>query len=77
MTELEDEVIECNNKKFSLKRCLGDEAWSLYCTASEKVKELVKLKVFLDLSELEIGLAKIDKIMGNFEENLKEVQEQK
>jgi len=58
---MEDELIEVNNTKFSLRKILEDDGWELYCKASEKVKAITKLKVRMDLSAMEIGFARLDK----------------
>ena len=58
-----DEIIECNKQNFSLRKILGEEGWKIYSNSkSDKVKELVRLKVFMDLSAMELGFARIKKL---------------
>jgi len=62
--EDDDEIIEVNNIKFSLRKILEEKGWAIYCQASEKVKALARLQVRMDLSAMEIGFARLDKLMG-------------
>ena len=59
---MDDELIEVNNTNFSLRKILEEGGWKIYCQASEKVKSLIKLKVRMDLSAMEIGFARLNKM---------------
>jgi len=59
----DDEIIEVNETKYSLRKILEEDGWEKYCKASEKVQAFVRLKVRLDLGAMEIGFARIDEMM--------------
>jgi len=61
---MDDEIIEVNNKNFSLRKILEEDGWKIYCKASDKVKRIARLRVRLDLSAMEIGFAKLDKMFN-------------
>ena len=65
---MKDEIIEVNNKNFSLRKILEEDGWKMYCNASEKVKQITRLKVRIDLSALEIGFSRLDKMFKEHEE---------
>ena len=62
---MEDEIIDVNGTSYSLKKTLGEECWRVYCGVSEKVKSLVRLKVRMDLSAMEIGFARLNEMFKN------------
>ena len=49
----EDEIIEIKNNNYSLRRILGDVGYQKYMNANDKVRSAVKLKVTLDLIQIE------------------------
>lgn len=57
---MDDELIKVNNTNFSLRKILEEDGWNIYCKASEKVKDLTKLMVKMDLSAMELGFARLD-----------------
>jgi hypothetical protein len=59
---MEDETIEVNGTSYSLRKILEEDGWKTYCKASEKVKSIARLKVRMDLSDMEIGFVKLDKM---------------
>ena len=61
---MDDELIEVNNTNFSLRKILEEDGWKIYCKASEKVKSIARLKVRMDLSAMEIGFARLDKMFN-------------
>lgn len=71
---MDDEIIKVNNINFSLRKILEEDGWKIYCKASEKVKSIARLKVRMDLSAMEIGFARLDK-MFNESKPLSEQQE--
>lgn len=65
---MDDEIIKVNKIDFSMRKILEEDGWNTYCKASEKVKSIVRLKVRMDLSAMEIGLARLDKMFKESKE---------
>ncbi len=61
---MEDEIIRVNEQNFSLRKILEEKGWEIYTKSSEKVKELARLQVKIDLSAMEMGLARLDKLLN-------------
>lgn len=57
---MDDEIIEVNNTNYSLRKILEEDGWVLYCKASDRVKDITRLKIRMDLSAMEIGFARLD-----------------
>lgn len=60
--KMQDKTIEVNGTSYSLRKILEEDGWRIYCKASEKVKSIARLKVRMDLSAMEIGFARLDKM---------------
>ena len=59
---MEDEIMMVNNINFSLRKILKEKGWKTYCKTSEKVRELARLKIRMDLSAMEIEFEKIRRL---------------
>lgn len=59
MIEDEDEIITVNNVNYSLRKILGS-GFNTYAKADDKLKRLVKLKVTLDLMQIENTFTRIN-----------------
>jgi len=64
---MEDVIIRVNKTNFSLRKILKESGWKAYCNSSEKVRDLARLKVRIDLAAMEIGFAKLDKMFAESE----------
>jgi hypothetical protein len=42
---LKDEIIKIGDTKYSLKNCLGFDAWEIYCKTTPKVQALTKIVI--------------------------------
>jgi hypothetical protein len=62
--KMEDETIKVGETSYSLRKILEEDGWKIYSKASEKVRRIVRLKVRLDLSAMQISFAKLDKLMN-------------
>lgn len=58
----DDEIITVNNTPYSMRKILGEDAWQKYLTMSDKAKQAARLIIRIDLSRMEIGFAKLDKM---------------
>lgn len=61
---MDDEIIEVNKNNFSLRKILEEDGWKIYCKASEKVKSITRLMVRMDLSAMEIGFARLNRMFN-------------
>ncbi len=61
---MQDEIIEVNGTNYSLRKIIEEDGWKTYLKTSDKVRELVRLKVRLDLSAMEIGFARLNKMFN-------------
>jgi len=62
---MEDEIINVNKQDFSIRKILGEDGWQTYQKASDKVKSIVRIKIRLDLSAMEIGFVKLNALTSN------------
>ena len=60
---INDKIINVNNNPFSLRKIIGEEAWVTYNKTTEKVRKLLELQVRLDLSAIELGFERLNKLM--------------
>ena len=62
---MEDEIITVNKQDFSIRKILGEDGWKTYQKTSDKVRDIARLKIRLDLSAMEIGFAKLNALTSN------------
>ena len=64
---MKDEIINVNKTDFSMRKILGEDGWQIYQKASDKVRDITRLKIRLDLSAMEIGFARLNALTSNSE----------